>query len=269
MQCRFPVVIYRGAQRDLVRCGKCLGCRITRREYWTGRMLLESSSHASSRFVTLTYPREVLADDASLDYAELQSWLRNMRRSHGKFRFFAVGEYGDLRGRGHWHVMMFGAKYDLGLWPNGGPFWPYRYDVRDCGLQSIRYIAKYCCKNMRDSRAPIARMSLRPGIGLAPFYKWGTQAASLPIPGWPLKYQIGDRWYPIRAAALAHFQSGYLDAGGRPPASSGPDERNMRALVFLHDEGTRIEYSRLQRLEEIESGDDRHAISHTKKSNLA
>lgn len=127
--------------------------------------------HASASFVTLTYSDEFLPDAGSLEPRDLQLFLKRVRK-HKALRFFAVGEYGDLSERPHYHVVMYGMSVEDGdllqrCW--GAGF----VDVRELTQELAQYAAGYVVKKMtrRDDdrlggRYPeFARMSLRPGIG--------------------------------------------------------------------------------------------------------
>lgn len=184
-------------------CGQCLPCRVNRRRVWCHRIMLETLTHASSSFITLTYADTSLVKvqslkgwagaqsimRATLVPDHLQSWLKRYRWAmrNYKLRFFAVGEYGDETERPHYHVAMFGAPTcDYGrsryskvysrccdtcelvksTWGHGNVF------VGTLEEGAAGYIAGYCVKKMTaddsrlDGRAPeFARMSRMPGIG--------------------------------------------------------------------------------------------------------
>ena len=88
-------------------CGKCLPCRITRRQEWTARLLLEMKTSYAIWFITLTYQEPRLPRLGSLRKKELQGFLKRLRKNTGlKFRYFAAGEYGK-NGRAHYHLLVF------------------------------------------------------------------------------------------------------------------------------------------------------------------
>lgn len=147
--------------------------------------MLEAISHGSENnsFVTLTYEGEI----RSLVPEHLQLWLKRYRKrvSPAKVRYFAVGEYGDITWRPHYHVALFGRHYCFGgARVSGACQCPACLDVRETWgyghvmvgrleTASAQYIAGYCTKKMThrsdirlDGRHPeFARMSLKPGIG--------------------------------------------------------------------------------------------------------
>lgn len=88
-------------------CGKCMPCRVTRRQEWTARLLLEMKTSYAIYFVTLTYQNPRLPSMGSLKKKHLQNFLKRLRkRVTFKFRYFACGEYGD-KGRPHYHLLLF------------------------------------------------------------------------------------------------------------------------------------------------------------------
>lgn len=183
MRCVDPFVTTAGA----FGCGQCLPCRFNKRRTWTHRILLEALSHGEKNcsFVTLTY--EDMPADRSVSVAELQLWLKRLRKylSPRRVRYFCVGEYGDRSWRPHYHAALFG----LGPCSAGGvgvgececaacsavrQTWGFGHVmVAPLTKASAQYIAGYVTKKMTsnrderlDGRSPeFARMSLRPGIG--------------------------------------------------------------------------------------------------------
>lgn len=162
-------------------CGQCMPCRINRRRLWTNRILLESCKHHANCFATLTYAPEFLPADGSLEPIHLQLFLKRLRKalSPRKIRFFAVGEYGEISFRPHYHLAIFGLDYTelevvQSAWTD--PESSQRMGhvlLGDLSRASAAYIAQYCTKKMTsaddvrlEGRYPeFTRMSLRPGIG--------------------------------------------------------------------------------------------------------
>lgn len=153
-------------------CGQCIPCRINRARLWSSRLLLEMTQHQASFFCTLTYDDEHLPKDGNLSVRDLQLFMKRLRefRSEEKIRFFAVGEYGDVTLRPHYHLMLFGLSVPKDI----VRAWGHGYvHVGSVTRQSCAYITGYTVKGMTkgcDVRlagrvAEFARMSLRPGIG--------------------------------------------------------------------------------------------------------
>lgn len=168
-------------------CGQCLPCRINRRRIWVTRLMLEARQHQSSLFVTLTYSDEHLPVGGNLVKKELQDFLKRVRKrlEPDRIRYFAVGEYGSLRLRPHFHLIMFGVGVPnhvpatkkcpeawkicpcvlCASWRKGG------ISVRGVGDESCAYVCGYLLKHgtkshnerVGDLAPEFATMSLRPG----------------------------------------------------------------------------------------------------------
>jgi len=185
MNCRKPIAI--GVWR--VGCGQCLPCRINRRRLWTHRLVIEGEQHEKKCFVTLTYENE--PPGGTLVPQDLKNWLKRFRKrvAPEKIRYFSVGEYGEEKGRPHYHALIFGfppcparskfnkppktpcacpiCKTVQETWNKG------RVDVAPFEEGVAQYVAKYVTKKMTNKnderlkgRHPeFARLSLKPGIG--------------------------------------------------------------------------------------------------------
>lgn len=97
-------------------CGKCPACRRSKSAEWALRLQFESKEHKDFCFVTLTYAPEFLPDSYSLVPSHLSSFVKRLRRNLEykgvtyKIRYFGCGEYGERRGRPHYHLFIFGLK---------------------------------------------------------------------------------------------------------------------------------------------------------------
>lgn len=125
MACHFPIPAYLGhdgaikfARRDAVAgkrglvhlpCGMCRGCKADRAREWAIRCYHESQMHRVSTFINPTYAPDKLPPHGTLDPRDLQLFFKRLRKATGvRFRYFACGEYGEKRGRPHYHICMFG-----------------------------------------------------------------------------------------------------------------------------------------------------------------
>lgn len=151
--------------------------------------------HDFSSFVTLTY------DDSncpvSLQYRDFQLFMKRLRKSFPKARFYMCGEYGETTFRPHFHACLFGVFFrDRVIHSTAGPIplyrsalleriWPFGFStVGDVTFESAAYCARYVMKKVTGSRADehyqrvslstgeivsvtpeFCRMSLKPGIG--------------------------------------------------------------------------------------------------------
>lgn len=137
------------------------------------RIMLEEKCHDFSAFITLTYDDDHRPVGHSLDKVHLQKFLKRLRRRIPyKIRYFAVGEYGAISGREHYHVLVFGLPIcDHHLVQES---WPYGF-VQVGPLQSggASYVAGYCTKKYTSVEdVPLGKipefstMSRSPGIGV-------------------------------------------------------------------------------------------------------
>lgn len=106
---------------DLIKifpCGKCMPCVMTRKQEWTSRLLLEMKTHLMTYYATLTYADQDLPPQGELHKPDLQDFWKRLRKNTGlKLRYFACGEYGEKKGRPHYHLLIFtdrefALKYD-------------------------------------------------------------------------------------------------------------------------------------------------------------
>lgn len=110
---------------SMIRCGKCMGCRIDKSKEWANRCLLELQDHQEAYFLTLTYsddyvPVSYFADPSSgeaqpsltLRKRDFQLFMKRLRKrvAPDRIRFFGAGEYGDTTLRPHYHIIVFGLR---------------------------------------------------------------------------------------------------------------------------------------------------------------
>lgn len=116
--CVKPVVIRDKITRKvhLVPCGKCIECRRAYQNEWIFRLSQEIKQSPVPLFVTLTYNDEhlPLGDNGNITQSvvlksDVQLFLKRLRKMNvfGKFRYFAVGEYGSKSTcRAHYHLVI-------------------------------------------------------------------------------------------------------------------------------------------------------------------
>ncbi|WNK12409.1 MAG: replication initiator protein [Microvirus sp.] len=94
-------------------CGRCTGCRLERSRQWAVRCMHEAQLHQNNCFITLTFNKESLPTDYSVDVRHLQLFYKRFRKSlpNTKIRYFACGEYGEENLRPHYHSVVF--NYDF------------------------------------------------------------------------------------------------------------------------------------------------------------
>lgn len=148
--------------------------------------MLEAAQYESNSFATLTFGDDNLPQDNSVSPRDVQTFIKRLRkRTNGGLRYFACGEYGEVTGRPHYHLALFGyAGCSHGTtrtqraiccdqcttlskaWGKG------LVQLGTLEEASAAYIAGYVSKKWTKASDPggrypsFARMSLRPGIGL-------------------------------------------------------------------------------------------------------
>lgn len=221
MTCYHPISGYRTAsgvvfselrRHDIlgdikIPCGQCIGCRMRRASDWTLRVMHEASLWSENCFVTLTYGRDKMPPDGSLEHRDFQLFMKRVRKHFGKpVRFYMCGEYGPLNMRPHYHACLFNADFrsdrvQAGKSSSGEIFynsptlerlWSHgRVSVQDLTRETAGYCARYIMKKhlgpmTEEARAAYvtgdgvirrreyAAMSLKPGIGAEWYKKYGS-----------------------------------------------------------------------------------------------
>lgn len=129
-------------------CGCCMPCRVTKRQAWTLRIELEAMLYADNCFCTLTYDDDHLPVNGSINKRDLQLFVKRLRKNlKRKLRYFGVGEYGDEKGRAHYHLILFNvSQFDLDTiqksWDKG------RIQVSNLTIERSSYCAKYTTKKL-------------------------------------------------------------------------------------------------------------------------
>lgn len=181
MNCDRPIIMYGNA----FGCGQCVPCRSKKRREWVHRMMLEAAQYKDNAFVTVTYDEQSLPQGLNVDPRTLSLFIKRLRKTGLKFRYFGCGEYGDYSLRPHYHIALFGfpscswgitRKRDFccdtcervkRAWGFG------QVMLGTLEPKSMAYVAGYVTKKMKskfdkrlEGRLPeFVRMSLRPGLG--------------------------------------------------------------------------------------------------------
>lgn len=205
-----------------VPCGQCIGCKLERSRQWAMRCLHEMKANSSlgSAFLTLTYDQKSLPAHGSLKKRDLQLFMKRLRKERppGQ-RFYACGEYGEITGRPHYHVLLLSTcfsdmkKISWGLKESPHEryasaelqrLWPYGQSViAEVNFETCAYVARYCTKvitgDPEDAKYGLvgivdgkkifrrerefAVMSRRPGLGMMWFNQfkgeWYTHDSSI------------------------------------------------------------------------------------------
>lgn len=191
-------------------CGTCTACRVNYTMSWKLRLLYELCDWDDATFLTLNYSDDWFeylrsrgrdTEANNLNPKEVKAYFKRLRRRiaysrGGKLKYYCSGEYGDQRGRAHYHAIVFGVSCysddDLRemrlAWneprlPVGRneEFQWLRSRGSKCAVQpvtpdDIAYVAGYVQKKLRgklakekygDRMAPFARMSNGLGLTMA------------------------------------------------------------------------------------------------------
>lgn len=160
----------------LLPCRQCIGCRLEKSRQWATRLMHESSLHAKSCFLTLTYDDDHIPKDGSLNRSHLSTFFKDLRArcdyyGKGKVKYFACGEYGEKFSRPHYHAALFGpfdcASFDserheeepsrsgdrqfshadlTACWPHG------LHRFSELSFESAAYVARYCLKKVSGAQ---------------------------------------------------------------------------------------------------------------------
>lgn len=150
-------------------CGKCIGCRIDYSRQWAMRGTAELSMVETACFLTLTYNNENLPEGGTLMKDHYQDFIRALRRRGYKFTYMMAGEYGDKKGRPHYHAIIYGQDFMKGatlapykqskqmplyenaklteIWGKGNVI------IAQATTASIQYVASYITKKKSGAEA--------------------------------------------------------------------------------------------------------------------
>lgn len=219
MACYRPLRAFRCASGDVVfselsrhdiigqielPCGQCIGCRMGRASDWELRVMHEASLWDENCFITLTYAPGNLPPDGSLHYPDYQAFMRRLRRYFfpRKIRFYMCGEYGEDRGRPHYHACLFNLDFadrvPAGKSKSGEVFYTSPTLERLWGLghvsvqplvkETASYCARYIMKKVLGDEAKSAYSVTDPDTGEVRFRRAEFAVCSL-------KPGIGARWF--------------------------------------------------------------------------
>lgn len=116
-----------------VQCGRCRACRLSRKYEWVTRLTHEANTfNWKVLYVTLTYDSQNLPENYSLCPKHLTDYFKRVRKALSKgyyrtgidvitrepiyiyfpivnrIKYYACGEYGEERGRPHYHALIYG-----------------------------------------------------------------------------------------------------------------------------------------------------------------
>lgn len=108
--CFNPIIL---AKDKIVKCGKCFECKQQEAKAWATRIMLEAENYSHSPYlITLTYNDNCLTYQKDKLLRDITLFIKKLRKSYGKLRYFYCMEYGSLHQRPHFHMILFGLPLD-------------------------------------------------------------------------------------------------------------------------------------------------------------
>lgn len=185
---------------ETIPCGYCYACKLNKSAEWATRCILESYKYSHNWFITLTYDNDHLPPDGTLAPEDMTRLIHTIREYYRikkgikRISYLYCGEYGTNTGRPHYHLLLFGAPFDLDQFydtfvdTNYKTHWKSKEldkwwgkgmcDICVLEWSNAAYVARYTMKkafaepNSQDKYEAIGkipefiRMSRRPGIGM-------------------------------------------------------------------------------------------------------
>lgn len=247
-------------------CGQCLPCRINKLRTWQARMVLEAMSHDQTCFITLTYADNFLPAGGTLVPDDVKEFRLKLRYRFGPYRYFFVGEYGEISERPHYHAILYGICPTVEqlsiLWGKG------IVHVGMCTIESVGYCAGYVTKKLtrpddvrlKGRHREFSRMSTHPGIGatgLDAIMDWlHTEAGAQYILAHhdvPNSVRFNGRIYPLGRYLVSRLREA-MGLDTEVAVRRRADIRGLRTLAMAETELMyRREFSRVNHSRRAES----------------
>ena len=191
-------------EQQKVSCRVCRRCREFRVNDYVGRALCEAAFCHSTVSVTLTYRDRTDFKDVLLYPPHFQAFIRALRRRGHFVRYLACGEYGEAKGRAHFHAILF-FRDEPPSWPHKQRFWPdevwangHVFADFSADQRAIRYVCKYLLKAERGESW--FSLSKKPPLGWDFFAQKADEQIALGVLPQSFEYR------PPNAGTKAKFQ---------------------------------------------------------------
>lgn len=273
-------------EQQPVACRQCWRCKRNRVEDYVGRCLAEASVSPHTCAITLTYaPRDDLADRVPVP-RHFQLFMKLLRKAGHKVRYFVVAEYGDLKGRVHFHAILFFTHiepsrgvvprykddYPLGVTQDDAPFcreipskrmvhireWPHGHIECDwsADARAVRYVCKYLTRE--DKQNGWFSLSKKPALGAEFFAKRAAMARDLDVLPHSFEYlppgAKKDGKYLMTGATRRDYLAAVIgDRPDFPPDLHGYGDPALRARMSEWVRATYEKYERLKLMDNIEA----------------
>lgn len=169
-----PTKIYRGEgvwEEIKIPCRDCKQCKWQRVNDYVGRGLCEADQADHTFSVTLTYRDRDDMWAQILNPSHFQNFIRSLRDRNYYVRYIASGEYGEKKGRAHFHACLFfyGAAPEWEHWQrNWDESWPHGHMFVDTGIDDVKI--RYALKYLQKDRNSWFTLSKKPILGW-PFFE--------------------------------------------------------------------------------------------------
>lgn len=163
-----------------VPCGRCIECRLEKSRQWAIRCEKEAELYEHNCVVTLTYDQEHLPENGSIQMADAQKFMKRLRERYPekKIRSYGCAEYGEKRGRPHYHIILFNHDFEdkeedlsmVGLEPEHKYFtskildeeWGMgRTQIMALNFETAAYVARYVMKKINSPGHTRVNLSLK------------------------------------------------------------------------------------------------------------
>lgn len=219
--CLKPTIIHRKIDGEYfpqeVACRVCWQCRERAVSDWVGRCLAEAATSEWTMPLTMTYGPDAGMAAKVITPRDYQLCMKALRNLGLKIRYFGVGEYGEMKGRAHFHCIIFGQ--------NGEPpvsafnqrvnekWWPHGYVWADHSFQdkAVRYCVKYTLKSQAEGWKTCSK---KPPLGQQWFREKARAHVEAGVFPTSLRYQPPGgqkgRWYRMTGATRRDFLDSLL-----------------------------------------------------------
>ncbi|AXL14825.1 replication initiator protein [Microviridae sp.] len=205
-------------------CGRCVGCKLERSREWAVRCIHEAQMHEENDYLTLTYRDSALPPGGTLIKKHMQDFIKRLRHHFPRktIRYLMCGEYGEETQRPHYHMILFGIRFN-----DRKPFkmvrgnmiftsdrldeiWGHGYcQVGNVTFKSAAYVARYVLKKQTKNDKDTDRVDPETGEIFEPRLPEYIACSLKPAIGksWIEKYEndvfpqdfvvIGNRQFPV------------------------------------------------------------------------
>lgn len=244
--CVNPVKLPNGQE---VACHKCWQCVKRKIDDWTGRCIAEGQTAIGCNSVTLTYGRDRHYDAvdhvraAVLTYSDVQKYLRAWRDEGFPVRYFVVGEYGSMKGRAHWHILLFWqdriperkleSMIECPMWEHGHSLW------KRGTPESLAYVTKYIAKEViEEDRQYHQSLSKYPPLGDRYFRQLAEQFVSQRLAPQDWFYSFGHvrdrsgkiKKFVIQGKSRENFMRYFRDGWNERYGDQAPNSEILEAF---------------------------------------